>query len=259
MSGGAIVGTVLEVDPVQGRVRVLYRVMDDHLESGWAYVAAPLAGASRGMLFMPEVKDEVLLIHGDNDFDHPYVVGYLWNGGQNSPETDAHMRVIKTPGGHQLRFEDVDNAKKVVLKSDGGRSVTLDDKPGLGQIEVKSGSNRILMDDTAAGTKIVLQAGTGLGVTLTLTATPSAALTIDAGGLTQLTIDASGVSVSTLAVTKVSCTVMDLTATAALSVTAPVVSVNAALSTFSGVVICDTLSTQAVISAAYTPGAGNIL
>ena len=36
------------------------------------------------------------------------------------------------------------------------------------------------------------------------------------------------------------------------------VTVNAGMSTFSGVVKCDTLITNSVVSSAYTPGAGNI-
>ncbi len=265
--GGAIVGVVREVDASQGRVRVTYVQIEDGLESSWAYVAAPLAGSKRGMLFMPEVGDEVLVIHGNNDFDHPYVVGYLWNGQQTSPETDAKMRVVKTPGGHQLRFEDVDNAKKVVLKSDGGRSVTLDDKPGLGQVEVKSGSNRILMDDTAANTRIVLQAGSGVGVTITMSATPRPSLAIDVGGQTSLTVDASGVSLvapasASLTIAgnaSITCSSLDITAAAAVSVTAPVVTVNAGLASFAGVVQCQAIIATSVIGTTYTPGVGNIL
>ena len=42
--------------------------------------------------------------------------------------------------------------------------------------------------------------------------------------------------------------------------TAPLVNVNAPMSTFTGVVKCQTLITDAfVISPAYTPGVGNIL
>ncbi len=36
------------------------------------------------------------------------------------------------------------------------------------------------------------------------------------------------------------------------------VKVDAAMSTFSGVVKCDTLISNSVVSASYTPGAGNI-
>ena len=249
--GGAIAAVVREVDASQGRVRVEYVQVEDGLESPWAYVAAPLAGKSRGMLFMPEVGDEVLVIHGNNDFDHPYVIGYLWNGEQRSPETEPEMRVIKTPGGHQLRFEDKDGAKKVILKSDGGRSVTLDDLPGLGKIEVKSGSNQILMDDNPAATLVKLQAGTGVGVTITMNATPVPSLSISVGGTTTLTIDASGV--------KVTCTSATVTAAAALTINAPVLTVNGGFASFTGVLQCSTLVTNAVVSPLYSPGIGNLI
>ncbi|MDM0109627.1 phage baseplate assembly protein V [Variovorax sp. J22R24] len=257
--GGAIAAVVREVDASQGRVRVEYVQIEDGLESPWAYVAAALAGKSRGMLFMPEVGDEVLVIHGNNDFDHPYVVGYLWNGEQRSPETEPEMRVIKTPGGHQLRFEDKDGAKKVILKSDGNRSVTLDDQPGLGKIEVKSGSNQVLMDDNPAGTLVKLQAGTGVGVTITMNATPVPSLAISVGGTTTVTIDTSGVSLTTASLANITCTSATVTAAAALTINAPVLTVNGGFASFTGVLQCSTLVTNAVVSPLHTPGIGNLL
>jgi hypothetical protein len=43
-----------------------------------------------------------------------------------------------------------------------------------------------------------------------------------------------------------------------VNVSAGMVQVDAGMSRFSGVVQCETLITQSVVSAAYTPGAGNI-
>ena len=258
-TGGAFAAVVLEVDAGRGRVRVRYVQIEDNLESPWAYVAAPLAGPERGMLFMPEVGDEVLIIHGNNDFDHPYVVGYLWNGQQRAPEAQAEMRVIKTPGGHQLRFEDVNGAKKVVLKSDAGRSVTLDDQPGLGKIDIQSGSNQVLLDDNPAGTQVRLQAGTGAGVTILMSATPMPSLSISVGGTTTLTIDAAGLSLNTTSLANINCTGATLNASAALTVNAPAISFNSALASFSGVVQCSTLLTSSVVSPLYSPGVGNLL
>jgi hypothetical protein len=43
-----------------------------------------------------------------------------------------------------------------------------------------------------------------------------------------------------------------------VEVSAGMVTVNAGMSKFSGVVQCDTLISNAVVSASYTPGAGNI-
>jgi len=265
--GGAVAAVVREVDAEQGRVRVEYVAIEDGLESPWAYVSAPLAGSRRGMLFMPEAGDEVLVIHGDDDFDHPYVVGYLWNGQQRSPETDAKMRVIKTPGGHQLRFEDKDGAKKVVLKTDGDRSVTMDDAPGLGRIDIKSGSNEILMDDTPAATLIKLQAGQGVGVTITMTATPQPSLTIGVGGTTTITIGPTGVSLTAAGLANftvggaanITCANANLTAATAVTVNAPIVTVNSGMASFTGVVQCSALVTNAVVSPVYSPGIGNLI
>jgi hypothetical protein len=47
-------------------------------------------------------------------------------------------------------------------------------------------------------------------------------------------------------------------ANAQVKVTAPMVTVESPMSKFSGVVQCDTLIAQSVVSSSYTPGAGNI-
>jgi hypothetical protein len=45
---------------------------------------------------------------------------------------------------------------------------------------------------------------------------------------------------------------------ATVEVSAGMVTVNAGMSKFSGVVQCDTLISNSVVSASYTPGAGNV-
>jgi hypothetical protein len=49
-----------------------------------------------------------------------------------------------------------------------------------------------------------------------------------------------------------------INAGASMEVTAGMVTVNAAMSKFSGVVQADTVISNSVVSASYTPGAGNI-
>ena len=185
---GVVTGFVQEVDAEQGRVLVEYRGMQESLLSPWAYVAAPMSGQGRGALFMPEEGDEVLVCFSDGDFNHPFIVGFLWNGEQRSPETHAYNRVIVTPGGHQLRFEDKENDTRVILRSNGqhelifedqaqapyvqlksnaGRKVLLDDQPGFGKVEITSGQHTVTLDDAPAGTMIKLDAGMGV-VTITM-------------------------------------------------------------------------------------------
>ncbi|HYT56330.1 MAG TPA: phage baseplate assembly protein V [Verrucomicrobiae bacterium] len=125
----------------QGRIELQFPWLSDSLRSSWAPVAAPLAGRQRGMFFMPELDDEVLVAFDHGDFDHPYIVGYLWNGVDTPPESDLKNRVLVTPGGHTLRFEDRDGAKKVILKSSSGQTITLDDSDGSITLE---GGQRVL-------------------------------------------------------------------------------------------------------------------
>jgi uncharacterized protein involved in type VI secretion and phage assembly len=93
----------------------------------WASVAAPMAGKSRGFYFQPEVDDEVLVGFEDGNSEHPYIIGFLWNGKDTPPEADPQKRVLVTPGGHQLRFEDNPGAKAIRIRTDGGIEISMDD------------------------------------------------------------------------------------------------------------------------------------
>jgi hypothetical protein len=107
--------------------------------------------------------------------------------------------------------------------------------------------HQIRLDDTEGAAKIVIQ--TPGGQRITLSDSPSSVEITDASGNTAR-LEASGITVS--ASGKVTVTA----ATAEIS--AGTLSVNAGMSTFSGVVKADTVITNSVVSAAYTPGAGNI-
>jgi len=163
---GVITGIVKSLDDPQGqgRIELEFRGLPDNQESGWAPIAVPLAGKSRGMYFMPEVEDEVLVAFERGDFDHPYVVGYLWNGVDSPPETDPENRIIFTPGKHTLRFEDKN--KKVILQSAGGHELVIDDSAQTLTLQTKGGQSIELNDQESSitvfggGRQIKMSAGT---------------------------------------------------------------------------------------------------
>ena len=76
---------------------------------------------------MPEEGDEVLVAFNQDNIEHPFIIGFLWNGQDKPPETDNKIRTLVTPGGHSLRFEDADGSKKVIVKSSSNMTITLDD------------------------------------------------------------------------------------------------------------------------------------
>jgi uncharacterized protein involved in type VI secretion and phage assembly len=94
---------------------------------------------------MPEPQDEVLVAFERGDIDHPFIVGYLWNGVDTPPENDPENRIILTPGGHTLRFEDKN--QKIILQSKGQHELVIDDSADTLTLQTKGGQS-IVLDDT---------------------------------------------------------------------------------------------------------------
>jgi len=142
---GVVTGIVKDLnDPEnQGRILLQFPWLSDTQPSAWAPVAAAHAGKNRGAFLMPEVGDEVLVAFEHGDFDHPFIVGFLWNGADPPPETTNQNRVILTPGGHTLRFEDAPGARRVIVRSSGGLTITLDDTQQ--SITIQGGGRMITM------------------------------------------------------------------------------------------------------------------
>jgi uncharacterized protein involved in type VI secretion and phage assembly len=118
------------------------------------------------------------------------------------------------------------NPKRTILTGAGVR-ITLDDSPGAVSLLLETpGGQRVRLDDGPA------------------------TVTVEDSGGNSVTLDSAGVTIVAASQVKVSASTVQ--------VDASMVTVNSGLSTFSGVVKCDTLISNTVVSAAYTPGAGNI-
>lgn len=106
-SAGIVIGKVTKVDdPEQlGRIQVYYPWLSGP-EEQWVPVASLMAGGDRGAFFMPEIDDEVILAFAHGQWDHPYVIGCLWNAMQRPPSTDERQRMIRSKNGHTIRFVD---------------------------------------------------------------------------------------------------------------------------------------------------------
>ncbi|HEX4525393.1 MAG TPA: phage baseplate assembly protein V [Gaiellaceae bacterium] len=118
------------------------------------------------------------------------------------------------------------NYKKVICSRNGVK-VTLDDTDGQEQLKL----------ETPGGQKVTLKDGPG-------------AVTIEDSNGNSVKLESSGITVTASAKVTINAS------TAAIS--AGMVTVDAGMSKFSGVVQCDTLISNSVVSASYTPGAGNI-
>lgn len=106
---------------------------------------------------------------------------------------------------------------------------------------------RMTMDDTPGA------------VTLRLETPGGHSIVLDDGGLSVTIEDSNGntVKMETQGITVTAAAQVTINASTA-KISAGMVTVDAGMSKFSGVVQCDTLISNAVVSASYTPGAGNI-
>ncbi|MBE9009105.1 phage tail protein [Pseudanabaenaceae cyanobacterium LEGE 13415] len=112
-----------------GRVKVQFPWLSDQDESNWARVVTPMAGSDRGIYFLPEVGDEVLVAFEHGVIDFPYVLGSLWNGQDAPPESNGdgenNKRVIQSRSGHRICFDDTDSANKLEIVS-GNNKIVID-------------------------------------------------------------------------------------------------------------------------------------
>lgn len=89
--GSLVVGIVTNNDDPEklGRVKVTFPTLSDQDESTWARVTGPGAGPKRGMQWLPEVDDEVLVGFELDDKTRPIVLGGLWNRTDPPPQPDV--------------------------------------------------------------------------------------------------------------------------------------------------------------------------
>jgi len=158
-----------------GRVKVRLPWLSDQAESDWARVATPMAGPSRGLYFLPEVGDEVLVAFEHGDVRRPYVLGALWNG-SDQPGSD----LVQTDGSFALRSDhkvSVHAADAITIETGSDLQITTD-----GKIEQKASG-----DASVEGQNVNVKANSSLTIEATGDLTiKGASITVQASGAVQV-------------------------------------------------------------------------
>lgn len=141
-----VIGVVTDNNDPQGwgRVKVKYPWLSPDHSSDWMRVVSAGAGPQRGIEFLPEVNDEVLIGFELGDAHHPYVLGGLWNGQDSPPKKSGQIvsngsvrqRIIRSRNGHTIVLDDDNNSGVYLTNQDGdqiklnGKGITIADKNG---------------------------------------------------------------------------------------------------------------------------------
>jgi phage protein D/phage baseplate assembly protein gpV len=172
-----VVGVVTDSkDPdTLGRVKIKFPWLDGTNPSStggvattWARLASPMAGASRGLIWLPEVNDEVLVAFEHGDINRPFIVGGLWNGRDKPPQPaggaalvnpsgKVERRLFQSAGGHTLLFDDSETSPAITVTTKSGHVLKMDDTTASPSVQVKTkAGHSIKLDDTPASPSITL-------------------------------------------------------------------------------------------------------
>lgn len=150
---GLLVGVVTKIAQDPGnefRIKVRVPVISEDEEGVWARVASFDAGNERGMLFRPEVDDEVILGFINDDPRDPVILGMMHSSKNKVPadlkatEQKNNIKGLVTKSKIKLLFDD--DKKKVTLETPGKNSIVVDDDKKSITLKDQNG-NKIIMDD----------------------------------------------------------------------------------------------------------------
>jgi phage protein D len=175
---GAVPALVTDVnDPEQlGRVKLTFPWLSGTYTTDWARIVHVGAGKDRGLVVLPEVHDEVLVVFEQGDIRRPYVLGGLFNG-VDTPKlgdglidgTDGSVkrRGFISKQGHQLLFFD-DQGKSGVLLSttNGGMRIALKETGTTIKISSKGKVEIEAQTDVTIKAQGRLELKAGAGVTI---------------------------------------------------------------------------------------------
>ena len=177
---GLQIGRVVAIEDPEGehRIRVVLPAIEHDGEGRWARLATLTAGDDSGTVFRPSIDEMVVLGFLDDDPRYPVILGSLHGSRYPAhlpPQEENYVRGIRTPGGHELSFDD----DKQILRLTGmaGETITLNADEGFLELADANG-NRIEMNSDG----ITIESAGDITLTATKDLTASAGSNCDLSG-----------------------------------------------------------------------------
>ncbi len=160
-------------DPQQkGRVQVQFQWMQSHQKTNWIRVMTPDAGSSeqhstnRGLVFIPEVGDQVMVGFRYGDPNRPFVMGSMFHG-QNGAggSTENTQKSIITRSGHVIAFNDTKRAESITITDKNKNIIFID--TANSSIHISAPENISISAkniDISASENLTASAGENMGI-----------------------------------------------------------------------------------------------
>lgn len=111
-----------------GRIRAQFNWQSGKEMTPWIRVVTSSAAGGRGMYFVPEKDDEVLVDFEQGNPDKPYVSGALFHGKAKPTwgQSENNTKALKTRGGNTILLNDERDKESITITDKKGNSITID-------------------------------------------------------------------------------------------------------------------------------------
>lgn len=179
---GIVIAQVVDnKDPeTRGRIKIKFPWMKTKAGTAWARIATLMAGGERGIVFYPEVDDEVLVAFEHGNVNYPYIIGALWNGKDKPPEKNSdgknNVKMIKTRSGHTIKIDDTDGSEKIeIIDKTEGNKICIDSSSNKisiecgGDIELSASKGKVSINAKeieikSASSSITIESSAGMNL-----------------------------------------------------------------------------------------------
>ncbi|MCG8699156.1 MAG: type VI secretion system tip protein VgrG [Bacteroidales bacterium] len=108
-----------------GRIKVRFPYMPQD-ETPWLRITTPYAGADKGIFFIPEVDEEVMIAFENGNAEKPYVIGSLYTG-NSKPDSFVNdkndFKAIRSRTGHTIQFTDTKGEECITISDIEGNTI----------------------------------------------------------------------------------------------------------------------------------------
>jgi uncharacterized protein involved in type VI secretion and phage assembly len=124
-----------------GRIRAKFHWMNGAEKTPWIRVTSPHGGGGKGMFFIPEIGEEVIVGFEGESAIKPYVIGTVYNGKAKTEfsNTGNDIKALQTRSGTKIIMNDAH--KSILIEDPSGNSCLMD---GDGNVKVVGNKTIIL-------------------------------------------------------------------------------------------------------------------